>query len=98
MSRQRCRTGGVAIVVLLVAGGRGATGQERATEGPSVQASPSPDSEKKPAAEPFAFADFSWVPGDYAAAERPLSTKAFTGEVRGDTPHPLSFNHPPDDT
>jgi len=98
MSRQRCRTAGVAIVVLLVAGGRVATGQELATEAPSVQASPSPEPQKKPAAEPFAFADFSWVPGNYAAAERPLSTKAFTGEFRVDTAYHLSFNHPQDDT
>jgi hypothetical protein len=32
------------------------------------------DTEKKPA-EPFAFADFSWVPGNYGAAERPFSSK-----------------------
>ena len=98
MSRPPYRTAGVAIVVLLGGGGRAATGQERATEQPSVSASPSPEPEKKPAAEPFVFADFSWIPGNYAAAERPLSTKAFTGEFRLDTAYHLSFNHPQDDT
>src|SRR6185503_6460848 len=53
---------------------------------------------QEPATEPFAFADFAWVPGNYAAAERPLSTKAFTGEFRLDTAYHLSFNHPQDDT
>jgi hypothetical protein len=38
------------------------------------------------------------VPGNYAAPERPLSTKAFTGEFRVDTAYHLSFNHPQDDT
>ena len=98
MSRQPYRTAGAAIVILLVASGRVATGQERATEVPSVQAAPPPEPEKKPAAEPFAFADFAWIPGNYAAAERPLSTKAFTGEFRLDTAYHLSFNHPQDDT
>jgi len=98
MSRDRlCRAAGLASVLLCVARGRLAVGQDRATEGPAVQASPSPEPEKT-AADPFAFADFSWVPGNYAAAERPLSTKAFTGEFRVDTAYHLSFNHPQDDT
>jgi hypothetical protein len=96
MSRPPYRAG-LAIAVLLGGGGRAATGQEQATEQPSVSASPSPEPEKKPA-EPFVFADFSWMPGNYAAAERPLSTKAFTGEFRLDTAYHLSFNHPQDDT
>ena len=53
---------------------------------------------KPPAAEPFAFADFSWVPGNYGASERPLSTKAFTGEFRVDTVYHYSFNRPQDNT
>ncbi len=51
-----------------------------------------------PAAEPFAFADFSWVPGNYGAAEHPLSLGPFTGEFRVDTVFHYSFNHPKDDT
>jgi len=50
------------------------------------------------AAEPFAFADFSWVPGNYGASERPFSFKAFTGELRVDTAYHYSFNRPLDDT
>jgi hypothetical protein len=93
-----CRAAGVAGFLLFVAGGQLAVAQEQATEGPSPQASPSAEPEKQAAAEPFAFADFSWVPGNYGAAERPLSIKGFTGEFRVDTAYHLSFNHPQDDT
>ena len=49
--------------------------------------------------DPFAFADFSWVPGNYGSNERPfLATKAFTGEFRIDTAYHYSFNRPQDDT
>jgi hypothetical protein len=51
-----------------------------------------------PKAEPFAFADFSWIPGNYGASEHPLSTKDFTGELRVDTAYHYSFNRPQDDT
>src|SRR5882672_9935016 len=55
-------------------------------------AAPSPS---KPA-EPFAFADFSWVPGNYGAPEHPLSFGPFTGELRVDTVFHYSFNNPKD--
>jgi hypothetical protein len=57
-------------------------------------AAPSP---AKPA-EPFAFADFSWIPGNYGAPEHPLSFGPFTGELRVDTVFHYSFNNPKDDT
>src|SRR5262245_4290638 len=44
--------------------------------------------------EPFALADFSWVPGNYGSSDRPLSIKAFTGEFRVDTAYHYSFNDP----
>ncbi len=47
---------------------------------------------------PFAFADFSWIPGNYAPRESPLATKYFTPELRLDTVYNYSFNHPADDT
>jgi hypothetical protein len=61
-------------------------------------AAPEEKAEEKKAAEPFAFADFSWVPGNYGASERPLSTKAFTGELRVDVAYHDDFNHPKDNT
>jgi len=51
---------------------------------------------EKPA--PFAFADFSWVPGNGGAAEKPLTFGPFVGEFRIDTAYHYSFNHPLDDT
>ncbi len=63
-----------------------------------AQEDPPPAAEKPAKAEPFAFADFSWVPGNYGASEHPLSLKAFTGEFRIDTAYHYSFNDPVDDT
>ena len=58
-----------------------------------------PGQVKRPAAaEPFAFADFSWIPGNFGASERPLAFKAFTGELRVDTAYHYSFNRPRDNT
>ncbi len=49
---------------------------------------------------PFAFADFSWAPGNYGASERPLTLGdgIFTGELRVDTAYHYSFANPKDDT
>ena len=49
-------------------------------------------------AEPFAFADFSWLTGNPRTKESPLHSKVFTGEFRVDTNFTYSFNHPKDDT
>jgi hypothetical protein len=53
----------------------------------------------KPAkAEPFAFADFTWLNGNARTKESPMDTKFFTPEVRADVDYNYSFNHPKDDT
>jgi len=49
-------------------------------------------------AEPFAFADFSWVPGNAGASERPLTAGPFTGEFRLDDVYHYSFANPQDGT
>jgi hypothetical protein len=49
-------------------------------------------------AAPFAFADFSWVPGNAGSSERPLTCGAFVGEFRLDTAYHYSFNQPQDNT
>jgi hypothetical protein len=49
-------------------------------------------------AEPFAFADFSWLNGNSRTTESPLATKVFTGEFRADTSYILDFSHPKDAT
>src|SRR5678815_4551380 len=85
----------VSILVVLLCG---APSSARAQEGSEAPSSPPAADEKPKAAEPFAFADFSWIPGNYGASERPLSFKAFTGEFRIDTAYHYSFNRPQDDT
>lgn len=52
---------------------------------------------EKPA-EPFAFGDFTWVPGGYAPTENPLATKYFTPEIRIDNVYHYDFNQPKDHT
>jgi hypothetical protein len=54
--------------------------------------------EKQKKAEPFAFADFTWLNGTSRTKESPLDTKVFTGEFRADTSYIYDFNHPGDHT
>jgi len=49
-------------------------------------------------AEPFAFADFTWLNGNSRTVDSPLSTSYFTGEFRADISYIGSFNHPQDHT
>jgi hypothetical protein len=60
-------------------------------------AAQAPSAAPKPA-EPFAFADFTWLTGNPRTTESPLDSKVFTGEFRVDTNYTFSFNHPQDDT
>ena len=53
---------------------------------------------KPAAAEPFAFADFTWLNGNARTKEVPLDTKFFTPEIRADISYIYDFNHPKDDT
>lgn len=58
-----------------------------------------PHAEKKaPKAEPFAFADFTWLNGNPRTKESPMDTKFFTPEIRADVDYIYDFNHPADDT
>ena len=49
-------------------------------------------------AEPFSFADFTWLNGNARTKEIPLDTKFFTPEIRADVSYVYDFNHPKDDT
>jgi hypothetical protein len=49
-------------------------------------------------AEPFGFADFTWLNGNARTKESPMDTKFFTPEIRADVDYNYSFNHPKDDT
>ena len=53
----------------------------------------------KPApAEPFAFADWTWLNGNARTKDSPMDTKFFTPEIRADVDYVYDFNHPKDDT
>jgi hypothetical protein len=49
-------------------------------------------------AEPFAFADFTWLTGNARTKDIPMDTKFFTPEIRADIDYVYDFNHPKDDT
>ncbi len=49
-------------------------------------------------AEPFAFADFTWLNGNARTKESPMDTKFFTPEIRADVDYIYDFAHPKDDT
>jgi hypothetical protein len=63
-----------------------------------VSTPPVPSTEKPAKAEPFAFADFSWLNGNPREKDTPLDTKLFTPEFRADVAYIYDFNHPADDT
>jgi hypothetical protein len=53
---------------------------------------------KMPPAEPFSFADFTWLNGNARTKEVPMDTKFFTPEIRADVSYIYDFNNPKDDT
>ena len=64
-----------------------------------VAAEPPAAAETKPAkAEPFAFADWTWLNGNARTKEGAFDSKFFTPEIRADVDYIYDFNHPKDDT
>jgi hypothetical protein len=53
---------------------------------------------KPQAAEPFSFADFTWLNGNARTKDTPYATSFFTPEIRADVDCVYDFNHPKDDT
>jgi len=49
-------------------------------------------------AEPFAFADWTWLNGNPRTKTPPFDSKFFTPEIRADVDYIYDFNHPKDDT
>jgi hypothetical protein len=61
---------------------------------PSSESTPS-----KPAkADPFAFADWTWLNGNPRTKQPAFDSKFFTPEIRADIDYVYDFNHPQDDT
>jgi hypothetical protein len=57
-----------------------------------------PVAEPAASGDPFAFGDFTWMPGNARTRESPLTTKGFVGEFRLDSAFHYSFNRPKDNT
>lgn len=55
------------------------------------------DTEPKKA-DPFSFADFTWMNGNARTKHAAMDTKFFTPEIRVDAGYIYDFNHPKDDT
>lgn len=53
---------------------------------------------RAPKAEPFAFADWTWLNGNPRTKEAAFDSKFFTPEIRADVDYTYDFNHPKDDT
>jgi hypothetical protein len=84
--------GGSAPVSTIVASANAAAiGPPQGTEGKSGAAKPQ-------AAEPFSFADFTWLNGNARTKDTPYATSFFTPEIRADVDYVYDFNHPADDT
>src|SRR5262245_34999828 len=64
---------------------------------PTAFAEPQPAPEPAKKAEPFAFADFTWLSGSPRTKDSPINSEVFTGEFRVDTNFTYSFNKPIDD-
>ena len=54
--------------------------------------------EKKSKAEPFAFADWTWLNGNPRTKQPAFDSKFFTPEIRADVDYIYDFRHPKDDT
>jgi Putative beta-barrel porin-2, OmpL-like. bbp2 len=59
---------------------------------------PSTQPGKQPKAEPFSFADFTWLNGNARTKTPAFDSKFFTPEIRSDVDYIADFNHPADDT
>jgi hypothetical protein len=66
------------------------------TQASALSGDPSPSKPAK--AEPFAFADWTWLNGNARTKEPAFDSKFFTPEVRADIDYVYDFNHPQDDT
>jgi hypothetical protein len=53
---------------------------------------------KQKPAEPFAYADWTWLNGNPRTKEPAFDSKFFTPEIRTDVAYHYDFNHPRDDT
>jgi hypothetical protein len=74
--------------------------QEHAPAQPAAVAPPVPSFEPQTQteADPFSYADFTWLNGNPRTEDTPLATKYFTPEIRVDTNFMEDYNQPRDHT
>jgi hypothetical protein len=69
------------------------------TQNLAAAAAPAGASTEKPKpAEPFAYADWTWLNGNPRTKQPAFDSKFFTPEIRTDVAYHYDFNHPKDDT
>ncbi|MBC7659780.1 MAG: porin [Chitinophagaceae bacterium] len=97
MNRQRrgilCAFSAIGVLNSIIFVSNNASAEEIAPSNPPAAAS----NETK-AAEPFAFADFTWLNGNSRQQASLLDSKYFTGEFFVDSNYIYDFNHPKDHT
>ena len=71
------------------------TENAKSNDDAQIQATSSPEPEK---AEPFAFADWTWLNGNPRTKTPAFDSKFFTPEIRADVDYIYAFAHPKDDT
>ena len=85
-----------------VAGNAGSPAAASVANPPVAAAATKTQEQANPAkpekAEPFAFADFTWLNGNARTKELAMDTKFFTPEIRADIDYIYDFNHPQDNT
>jgi hypothetical protein len=64
----------------------------------AVESTTAPAAPDNKPAEPFAFADWTWLNGSPRTKEAAFDSKFFTPEIRTDVSYIYDFNHPSDDT
>src|SRR5438132_1837975 len=69
-----------------------------AAVGPQATEKDTSGATKAEKADPFAFADFTWLDGNSRTKDTPYATSFFTPEIRADVDYNYSFSHPKDDT
>jgi hypothetical protein len=91
-------TAGNATTNAILVAGEVSPGVVAVNKGSTSSRSPQQAAAEPPKAEPFAFADFTWLNGNARTKELPMDTKFFTPEIRADISYIYDFNHPKDDT
>lgn len=65
---------------------------------PATGIAPADPPPQQTKAEPFAFADWTWLNGNPRTKQIPFDSKLFTPEIRVDADYVYDFNHPRDNT